>query len=516
MRIFLPVLTALAITSCSQITIAWDTPPPKTVQPKERSETDIGRLQYRPMLQMQGGTFDRYGEINHYVEKVGRRLVERTDRTNLPFEFEIINASVPNAWSLPGGKIAVTRGLLHVMKSEAEFASILAHEIAHVVLRHRTHRLSQGLQLDVTVGMMRSSAQEHTYADLMLEQTALGVTLLTAPYTATDEDEADALALKLLSDSGYDPRLSAVAMQRLYDLAAHDPDLFDMHPPTTKRIADLAIKAETYSVGGRIGSDIYERQLVVLEKTAPAYLKLDTGYRALVEGNADKALMIAEEGLAIDRQGAQLWGLKGKALAKIGRAQEAIDAFTQALTLNDSHFDFFLQRGNVFYKTRRVEPARRDLLAANRLLPTAGAHYALADMDEQDGLYDQALEHYNVAATNSLGLGTRSKISASRISLPRDPEKYLRTQLTLDEEGYLRMTTTNYSHVPVRELELGVRINDTESLFFYRKKDRRSVLISKALLPGESHVQPTRIGPFISEELMREQVHTYIISTKVE
>src|SRR5688572_18091393 len=87
-------------------------------------EIAIGEQQYFPMRQAQGGDYVVDPELTAYVSSVGQRLAAVSDRA-LPYEFVVLNNSVPNAWALPGGKIAVNRGLLLELDNEAELAAVL-------------------------------------------------------------------------------------------------------------------------------------------------------------------------------------------------------------------------------------------------------------------------------------------------------------------------------------------------------------------------------------------------------
>src|SRR5690606_35992497 len=87
-------------------------------------ELSIGQEQYGPSQQSQGGQFKVDPALTRYVQGVGDRLAAVSDR-QLPYEFVVLNNSVPNAWALPGGKIAVTRGLLVELNNEAELAAVL-------------------------------------------------------------------------------------------------------------------------------------------------------------------------------------------------------------------------------------------------------------------------------------------------------------------------------------------------------------------------------------------------------
>ena len=96
------------------------------------------------MRQVEGGDFDVLPELTTYVNGVGQKLAAVSDR-KLPYEFVVLDNSVPNAWALPGGKIAVNRGLLTELTSEAELAAVLGHEIVHAAARHGAKAQERGV-----------------------------------------------------------------------------------------------------------------------------------------------------------------------------------------------------------------------------------------------------------------------------------------------------------------------------------------------------------------------------------
>src|SRR6056297_3916692 len=116
----------------------------------EGTELQIGAEQYAPLRQMQGGDYSTQPQITAYVKEVGGRLAAVSDR-QLPYEFQVINDSTPNAWALPGGKIAINRGLLVEMQSEAELAAVLSHEIVHSAAAHGAQNQSRSLLLQGAV-----------------------------------------------------------------------------------------------------------------------------------------------------------------------------------------------------------------------------------------------------------------------------------------------------------------------------------------------------------------------------
>ena len=105
-------------------------------------EIAMGQQNYLPMQQSQGGAYDVDPELSSYVQRVGSQVAAQSGVT-LPYEFVVLNNSVPNAWALPGGKIAINRGLLTELQSESELAAVLGHEAVHAAARHTARQISR-------------------------------------------------------------------------------------------------------------------------------------------------------------------------------------------------------------------------------------------------------------------------------------------------------------------------------------------------------------------------------------
>ena len=106
----------------------------------QEKEIAIGQQNYSPARQSQGGDYILDPELTTYVQQVGKKLAVVSDRPDLPYEFVVLNDSVPNAWAMPGGKIAFNRGILYELNSEAELAAVMGHEIVHAAARQRLHQ----------------------------------------------------------------------------------------------------------------------------------------------------------------------------------------------------------------------------------------------------------------------------------------------------------------------------------------------------------------------------------------
>jgi predicted Zn-dependent protease len=144
----------------------------------EGTELQIGAENYAPSRQMQGGDFNVEPDLTRYVNDVGQKLAGVSDR-KLPYEFTVLNNSVPNAWALPGGKIALNRGLLTQLNSEAELAAVLGHEITHAAARHGAKSMERGMLMQGALVALSLGVRDNQYANLIVGGAQVGAQLVT-------------------------------------------------------------------------------------------------------------------------------------------------------------------------------------------------------------------------------------------------------------------------------------------------------------------------------------------------
>ena len=155
------------------------------------------------MQQVGGGRYTVDPTLTEYVTGVGRKVAAASDRS-LPYGFVVLNNSSPNAWALPGGKIAITRGLLAELDNEAELAAVLGHEVVHAAARHGAQskqrgELGQLVMLGATVALKDSD-----YANYILGAGSIGLQLVNQTYSRDAEREADYYGMKYMHAAGYD------------------------------------------------------------------------------------------------------------------------------------------------------------------------------------------------------------------------------------------------------------------------------------------------------------------------
>lgn len=187
-------------------------------------------------------------EPTDYVIALGNRLVARGADSREDLNFFLMRDRQINAFALPGGFIGIHTGLLLAAQSEAEFAGVLAHEIAHITQRHISRIIDQQRHSAV-VGLAALAVAilaARSNSDLAGAATAFGQgaaiqNLLN--FTREHEREADRIGLQILEGAGFDPRGMAVFFDRLqratrvYEGGA--PSYLRTHPLTHERIADI-------------------------------------------------------------------------------------------------------------------------------------------------------------------------------------------------------------------------------------------------------------------------------------
>jgi predicted Zn-dependent protease len=141
--------------------------------------------------------------VQAYVSRLGLTLAARTQRPNLPWQYQVVDDPAVNAFALPGGFIFVTRGLLTSITNEAELASVLGHESGHVAARHSVQQISRTevAQFGLGLGSILSP-DVAKYGDVA----GAGLSVLFLKFSRDDETQADQLGFGYALADGYDVR----------------------------------------------------------------------------------------------------------------------------------------------------------------------------------------------------------------------------------------------------------------------------------------------------------------------
>ncbi|HEY0971110.1 MAG TPA: M48 family metalloprotease [Gemmatimonadales bacterium] len=203
----------------------------------EEQEIAMGRQAAQEAAQSMGLVQDE--ELQQYVQRVGLDLAKQSERPNLPWSFAVIDDPVPNAFALPGGFIFVTRGMMNLMNSEAELATVLGHEIGHVTARHSVSQMSKAQLANLGLGLGSILAPE--IAQQYGQIAGAGLQLLFLKYGRDDERQADELGFKYALAENYDVTQMAdvfAALQRLGESSGQSatPAWLSTHPNPGERV----------------------------------------------------------------------------------------------------------------------------------------------------------------------------------------------------------------------------------------------------------------------------------------
>lgn len=178
--------------------------------------------------------------LQRYVNTLGRWLALQTDRPDLPWTFGVLDDAGFNAFATPGGYIFVTRGLVERMRSEAELAGVLAHEIAHVLKKHHLRAVQQNAGFALVGDVLSATGKGNAEARNALVN--IGRKLYSSGLDQGDEFEADRLGVVIAARAGFDPYGLPAVLQTLQAQNAGDDNfslLFKTHPAPGARIAML-------------------------------------------------------------------------------------------------------------------------------------------------------------------------------------------------------------------------------------------------------------------------------------
>lgn len=179
------------------------------------------------------------------VDEVGQRLVAVSDRPTITYSFRVLEGKDLekeeryNAFALPGGYVYIFRDMVEDMKSDNELASVLAHEISHIVARHSIKKLQAAIG---TAALQILGAVSRTDTRTRVDS-SIAVSELMMAYSREAELEADKLSVIYMKKAGFDPEGAVTFMDRLLDRQMrgeiHRYIYFRTHPYTSERRAFL-------------------------------------------------------------------------------------------------------------------------------------------------------------------------------------------------------------------------------------------------------------------------------------
>ncbi|EJW11150.1 Putative Zn-dependent protease [Rhodovulum sp. PH10] len=253
------VLVALALPGCSSWVGNLDTGPGTTTTGAVHSAnkpiepSSAAEREHRRILASYGGPY-RDAKVEAMISGIVDKLVAASERPDMRYRVTILNSPAINAFALPSGDLYITRGLVGLADDSSELASVLAHEMAHVLARHAAIRENQARK--VAMLATASADPNDTTGALALAKTKLAL----ADFSRAQELEADAIGVGIASRAGFDPHgaprfLEAMgrfaALRSASGTDARSLDFLASHPATPERVANALANARNYPAGAR-------------------------------------------------------------------------------------------------------------------------------------------------------------------------------------------------------------------------------------------------------------------------
>jgi predicted Zn-dependent protease len=506
------LLATLALTGCGVNPVTGK----KEIQfVSEAQELQIGASQYAPTRQGEGGDYKTLPELTAYVSEVGQKLAAASDRP-LPYEFTVLNSSVPNAWALPGGKIAVNRGLLTELENEAELAAVLGHEIVHAAARHGAKAQERGTLLQVgmvaaQVGVAMSDMDQNL-GGLLAAGAGVGAQLVTTRYGRDAEREADYYGMEYMKRSGYDPAAAITLQQKFVALSEKQGSgqqnwlegLFASHPPSPERVANNRARlAELGSPGGELGKERYAARMAPLRRIVPAYEKADQALALARKKDFKGADALAAEAAKLVPNESRFQLLRADLALAQKKPKDALPFYERAIQLDDDYFAAWLGSGTAHYQLGNRAEATQQLERSAKLLPTAPALYYLGNIAKESGNTERALELYKGAAGSKSELGKKAATEYATIDVGRNPGNYVAGGAQLDGRGALVAVIENRAPVPLADVVVSAVLLDGNGAI---ARQGPPVRVGRALQPGERVALDAGVGAVAPELMGRVRV----------
>ena len=488
-------LVLLSVASCAKNPVTGKN---ELILMSEQSELQLGKANYLPLRQSQGGDYVVDPAVERYVQQVGKKLSAVSDR-KLPYEFNVINNSVPNAWALPGGKISINRGLLVELKNEAELAAVLGHEIVHAAAKHGARGQTRGLLLQTAVIGATIAGSRKGYGQLAQVGSSIGAQIVNSKYGRGAELESDLYGMEYMSRAGYNPR-GAVDLQRTFVKLSEGrrqdfiSGLFASHPPSQERVDTNIKTAGKLPQGGEVGRQRFERAMARLRKSASAYENFDKAQAAFKKGNKKAAQTLVKQAIRIEPKEGHFHSLLGDIALDSNDLRRAKGYFDKAISLNNQMFYYYLKRASIYEASNNQSAAQADYARSLKLMPTADAQAALGRIAQVNGRDEEAKQWYAMAAQADGPVGKAAVAGLLSLDLSDNPQNYLLLRQGLTQKGTFAVKITNKTSQPLVNVQLSF-----QSISKRTAKKRR---VRGVIKPGQSQLIDT--GQRMSNQQLRD------------
>jgi predicted Zn-dependent protease len=208
--------------------------------------------EHQRIIAAYGGVYND-PKLQSLIEQTVERLVAASEKPDQHYKVTMLNSQSINAFALPTGQLYVTRGLIALANDESELASVLAHEMGHVIARHAEIREEQARNAELVNRVVTDVVTDPEMGALALAKSKLAL----ASFSRAQEFEADGIGVGIAARAGYDPYGAVrflTSMEHNYELRGQQstainpaaPDFLSSHPATPERITNALANARQY------------------------------------------------------------------------------------------------------------------------------------------------------------------------------------------------------------------------------------------------------------------------------
>jgi beta-barrel assembly-enhancing protease len=190
-----------------------------------------------------------------YINEIGQRLAAVAPGAKYPYRFKAVNVSDVNAFALPGGFMYINRGLIETARNEGELAGVMAHEMAHVALRHGTNQASKAYLAQAGLGVLGGVLGGGAAGQIIGAVGGFGLNAVFLKFSRNAETQADIVGAQMMAGAGYNPLDMASMFETLEERAGREPSkveqFFSSHPSPSNRSKRIHEEARLLPQRGR-------------------------------------------------------------------------------------------------------------------------------------------------------------------------------------------------------------------------------------------------------------------------
>jgi hypothetical protein len=235
-------------------------------------------------------------QIEGYLGRLGDRLVDAAPadlkRPQFEYSFTPVNLKDINAFALPGGPMFVNRGMIEAAGGEGEVAGVMAHELAHVLLRHGTANATkaQGFQMGALAGAIAGAVIGGGWGEAISQGSQFGLGTWLMKYSREYEKQADLVGAQIMARAGYDPRELARMFETIQKQGGGSPPQWlSSHPNPGNRTEYINQEAAQLTIGPRPDESGFARTRSRFASLPPARTMAEIERNAGKSGEGNKA-----------------------------------------------------------------------------------------------------------------------------------------------------------------------------------------------------------------------------------